>query len=105
MARRFFVYIMTNHSRTLYTGVTNDLLRRVLEHKEGRQAGFTAKYRGSKLVWFEETSSIQAAIEAEKRIKGWLKARKVALIEERNPNWEDLSAGGFGTTDSSLRSE
>ncbi|HEX7928566.1 MAG TPA: GIY-YIG nuclease family protein [bacterium] len=105
MARQYFVYIMTNHSRTLYTGVTNNLERRVIEHKEGRGSKFTGKYRLTKLVWFEECPDIREAIAGEKRIKGWLKTRKVALIEGTNPNWNDLSADWNHTTDSSLRSE
>jgi putative endonuclease len=92
MARRYFVYIMTNHSRTLYTGVTNNIQRRVLEHKEKRNEGFTARYNISKLVWYTETPDIRAAIAHEKRIKGWLRSKKIALIEQLNPNWEDLSA-------------
>jgi len=87
------VYIMTNQYHTvLYTGVTNNILRRSPEHKEKRNPNsFTAKYNLTKLVWYDTTDSIGAAIEMEKRIKGWTRAKKIALITERNPQWNDLS--------------
>jgi putative endonuclease len=85
------VYIMTNNSRTLYAGVTSDLERRVYEHKHKLIEGFTSRYNITKLVWFEAFPDIEQAIEGEKRIKGWLRRKKVALIEAMNPNWEDLS--------------
>jgi putative endonuclease len=83
---------MSSVSRTLYTGVTNDLERRVNEHKTGAVPGFTKRYRIDRLVYFQETDDIGAAIEAEKRIKGLLRAKKIALIEAENPSWRDLSA-------------
>jgi len=86
---------MTNRSKTLYTGVTNDLIRRVYEHKNKMVEGFTKKYNIMKLVYFEETSDVQAAIEREKQIKGWLRSKKIALIESKNPEWKDLSEGWF----------
>jgi len=86
---------MTNRSKTLYTGVTNDLMRRVYEHKNKMVEGFTKKYNITKLVYFEETSDVQAAIEKEKQIKGWLRAKKITLIESKNPEWKDLSEGWF----------
>ncbi len=89
--RTFYVYIMTNHSGTLYTGITNNLVRRVAEHKEGRGSEFTSRYKITRLVYFEETNDVTAAIEREKQIKGWLRARKIALIESVNPQWRDLS--------------
>jgi putative endonuclease len=89
--RTFYVYIMTNKSRTLYTGVTNDLYRRVTEHKEKLLPGFTSKYNINKLVHFEEFPDAISGIEREKQIKGWLRSKKIALIEETNPNWDDLS--------------
>ena len=76
----------------LYTGVTSDLERRVYEHKHSLIPGFTSKYRVNQLVYFEETSDVRAAIEPEKQIKGWLRSKKIALIELANPNWRDLSA-------------
>jgi putative endonuclease len=91
--KEYCVYIMTNRSGTLYTGVTNDLPRRVYEHQHKLIPGFTAKYNITRLVYFETTSDIRAAIGREKQIKGWLRAKKIALIESVNPNWDDLSAG------------
>ena len=90
--KQYYVYIMTNHSRTLYTGVTNDLQRRVGEHKNGNVAGFTSKYNIKSLVYFEATSDIREAIQREKQIKGWLRSKKVELIESSNPLWQDLGA-------------
>ena len=88
----YYVYIMSNVSRTLYVGVTNDLLRRVYEHKQKLSHGFTRKYNLTLLVYFEATPDILAAIPREKQIKGWLRAKKVSLIESVNPEWLDLSA-------------
>jgi putative endonuclease len=82
---------MTNKSGTLYTGVTNNLEKRVFEHKNHLIEGFTKKYKISKLVYFEETSDIRVAISREKQIKGWKRNKKVALIESINPDWKDLS--------------
>ncbi|HEY4759462.1 MAG TPA: GIY-YIG nuclease family protein [Thermoguttaceae bacterium] len=101
----YYVYIMTNKSRTLYTGVTNDLERRVYEHKHKVVKGFTSKYKITKLVWFDTFPDIEQAIESEKRIKGWLRSKKIALIESCNQNWDDLSQGWYENGDSSLRSE
>ena len=86
---------MTNRSGTLYTGITNDLHRRVYEHKNDLISGFTSKYNITRLVYFEETSDVKAAIAREKQIKGWVRAKKVALIEEANHKWRDLSEGWF----------
>ena len=86
---------MTNKSKTLYTGVTNDLQRRVFEHKRLMVRGFTKKYRITKLVYFETGSDIKAAIYREKQIKGWLRKKKIALIESVNPEWKDLSEEWF----------
>ncbi|MCG2770870.1 MAG: GIY-YIG nuclease family protein [Desulfobacterales bacterium] len=88
---QYFVYIMTNKSGTLYTGVTNNLERRIYEHKHHLVKGFTSKYKIGKLVYFEETNDINAAISREKQIKGWLRKKKIALIESMNPGWKDLS--------------
>jgi putative endonuclease len=93
--KQYYIYIMTNNSRTLYTGVTDDLLRRVYEHKNKLIAGFTQKYNITKLVYYEITSDVQAAIQREKQIKGWLRKKKIALIEASNPEWEDLSEGWY----------
>src|SRR5262245_11344839 len=89
--KQFYVYIMTNKSRTLYTGVTNDLERRVYEHKKKLVPGFTAKYNIDRLVYYEATEDVNVAISREKQIKGWLRAKKIALIESTNPKWTDLS--------------
>jgi putative endonuclease len=89
--RQYYIYIMTNASKTLYIGVTNDLMRRVEEHKNGQIKGFTSKYHITKLVYFEQGDNIETAIAREKQIKGWLRNRKIALIESVNPDWRDLS--------------
>ena len=88
----YYVYILTNKNKTvLYTGVTRDLVRRVYEHKTHADPNsFTAKYKIDRLVYFEETSDVEAAIEREKQIKSWSRDRKTDLIFENNPNWVDL---------------
>ena len=88
--RTYYTYILASRSRVLYVGVTNDLARRVGEHKGGL-ARFTKKYRVTRLVYFEEFTDIRAAIAREKEIKGWKRARKISLIESHNPTWEDLA--------------
>jgi putative endonuclease len=108
--RSYFVYILTNRSKTLYTGVTNNLVRRVIEHRSKGVLGFTAKYNITQLVYFEETASVEEAITREKQIKGWLRSKKLELIESFNPDWEDIGAEWDGAVaeeegDSSLRSE
>jgi putative endonuclease len=87
---------MTNKSKTLYAGVTNDIQRRVFEHKKKLIRGFTKRYNITKLVYCESVDDIEAAIGREKQIKGWLRSKKVALIEATNPRWEDLSEEWFG---------
>jgi len=87
---------MASKSRTLYTGVTNNLERRVLEHKRKLVPGFTSKYNIDRLVYFPTFGDIRIAIQREKQIKGWLRAKKVALIVARNPTWQDLSQDWFG---------
>ena len=89
--KQYYVYIMTNRSRTLYTGVTNDLERRVYAHKRKLVKGFTEKYNITRLVHYEATSDVHAAIAREKQIKGWLRVKKIALIESTNPAWKDLT--------------
>ena len=89
---RYFVYIMTNVSRTLYTGVTNNLVRRVYEYKNKIIPGFTSRYNITELVYFEETSNVQAALTREKEIKGWRRAKKSQLIASVNPKWLDRSS-------------
>jgi putative endonuclease len=91
MHGRFWVYIMASKSGTLYTGMTNNLDRRVFEHKNHRMPGFTDKYNCTRLMFFEAFSDPQNAIAREKQIKGWLRSKKIALIESMNPHWEDLA--------------
>jgi putative endonuclease len=89
--KNYYVYILASKKNgVLYVGVTNDLLRRVWEHKEHATKGFASKYFIEKLVYFEETQSIEPAIKREKQLKKWNRAWKVSLIEKENPNWLDL---------------
>ncbi len=88
--RRFYVYMMTNHSRTLYVGITNDLGRRVAQHADGAGGVFTSKYHINQLVYYEEFQRARDAIEREKQIKGYRREKKIALIESVNPHWDDL---------------
>lgn len=89
---QYSTYILTNKSnKVLYVGVTNNLERRVFEHKHKLIPGFTSKYNLNKLVWFENFSDINDAISAEKKIKGWLRIKKIKLIESKNKDWKDLS--------------
>ena len=87
----YYVYMMTNQYRNvLYTGVTNDLVRRVYEHRNHLiKDSFTARYHVTKLVYFEETEDVKSALEREKQIKSWKRTRKDALVESQNPTWED----------------
>ena len=101
----YYVYILTSwNNRVVYVGVTNNLERRVYEHKNKLIDGFTKRYNINKLVYYDHTTDINAAIEREKQIKGWLRKRKNELIESMNPNWSDLSDSWYDK-DSSLRSE
>ena len=111
----YYVYILCSRSRNLYTGVTNNITRRVAEHKQGLVPGFTHKYRIHRLVYLEPHEDVRAAICREKQIKAWRREKRVALIERDNPAWDDLAAGWFTLVgkekaekrraDSSLRSE
>jgi putative endonuclease len=91
----YYVYIMTNRSKTLYTGVTGDLEKRVFEHKQGIKGEFAARYKIDRLVYLERFGDIRAAIAREQQIKGWLRSKKIALIVSMNPEWKDLSEGWF----------
>ncbi len=93
--RVYFAYIVSSRSHTLYIGVTGNLLRRVFEHKQKTHEGFSAKYNCNRLVWFERFSSPRGAIAREKQLKGWNRAKKIALIEKANPTWSDLSEGWY----------
>ena len=90
--RSYWTYIMASRRRTLYIGVTNDLLRRFFEHKTGLTSGFAKRYGCESLVFFEEAATPYVAITREKQLKGWVRARKVELIESANPEWKDLSS-------------
>jgi len=93
----YYVYILASQRNgTLYVGVTNDLIRRGHEHRHKLAEGFTAKYGVDRLVWFESTDSIEAAITREKQLKHWNRAWKIALIEKSNPQWLDLYPGLLG---------
>ena len=89
--KTYYVYIMASESGRLYTGVTNNLERRVAEHKSGTNEGFSKKYRTKKLVYYDSTPDVRSAIAREKQIKGWLRSKKKALIENMNPHWKDLA--------------
>jgi len=90
--RQYFVYILTNYIRsTLYIGVTNNLYRRVFEHKSKTKRGFTERYNVKYLVWYDEINDINEAIYREKQLKKWNRAWKERLINEINPEWKDLS--------------
>jgi putative endonuclease len=88
--RQFYVYILSSRSRTLYTGVTSDLAVRLAQHRAGSSA-FTSKYRIERLVYYTTFSHAMDAIRAEKQIKAWTRAKRVALITSINPTWRDLS--------------
>jgi putative endonuclease len=92
MDKQYYVYIMTNRYNTVtYTGVTNDLLRRINEHKEKTVEGFTSRYRINKLVYYEVAEEIESAINREKQIKSLTRQNKISLINKMNPKWQDLS--------------
>jgi putative endonuclease len=95
--KQYYVYIMASRSRVLYTGITNDLIKRVFEHKNRLIGGFTKKYNVINLVYYEVADDVQAAIQREKQVKGWLRKKKIALIEAMNPEWKDLSEGWYKT--------
>ncbi len=92
---QYYVYIMTNERWTLYTGMTNDLERRVYQHKTKQAPGFNTKYNITKLVYFESTDEVQVAIAREKEIKGWRRSKKTDLINSSNPAWNDLAADWY----------
>ena len=100
----YYVYLLASRSRTLYVGVTNDLVRRVEEHKAGPPGSFTTRYRVNRLVHFEATDDVRAAIAREKQIKRWRRAKKLDLVARSNPDWADLSERWRGSTVPSLRS-
>ena len=94
MTGRYYVYLVTNwNNKVMYLGVTNNLERRLYEHKNKLVKGFTEKYNVNKLVYFEETQDVTAAIAREKEIKKWRREKKNQLVNRMNPNWKDLSSG------------
>ena len=90
--RTFYVYLLASKSRRLYVGVTNNLERRLFEHKSKQIDGFTKQYNIDRLVYFEQTTDVLSAITREKQIKSWSRSKKIVLIEASNPSWEDMSA-------------
>jgi putative endonuclease len=95
-SKQYYVYITACASKRLYVGVTNNLQRRILEHRGEGVDSFAKKYAITKLVYFEHTHEIMSAIKREKQIKGWIRAKKIALIESLNPTWRDLYSELFG---------
>jgi putative endonuclease len=93
--RRYYVYILSNRSKSLYVGVTNDLRRRVWEHKFEGGSAFCKRYKIDRLVYYETFEDVRNAIGREKRIKGWLRIKKIGLIVAMNPAWKDLSGGWY----------
>jgi len=91
--KHYYIYIMTSPSGTLYTGMTNDLKRRVYQHKHKLIEGFTKRYDVTRLAYYEETQDVQTAIAREKEIKSWRRSKKLELIKSLNPKWQDLSDG------------
>jgi putative endonuclease len=88
--QRYYTYLMASRSRVLYVGMTNNLARRVREHKQKEGNSFTARYNVTRLVWYHSFPRAEDAIAAEKTIKGWVRRKKVAMIEKENPEWNDL---------------
>jgi len=90
--KTYYIYLLTNwNNKVMYVGVTNNLQRRIFEHKEKSMKGFTEKYNVHKLVYFEQTSNVEAALNREKEIKKWRREKKNRLVENANPFWRDLS--------------
>jgi putative endonuclease len=93
----YYVYILSNNTGTLYIGVTNNLERRLFEHHSEEYTGFTHKYNLKSLVYYETINSIESAILREKQLKGWRRSKKISLIEQMNPGWQDLSIDASAT--------
>ena len=91
MREKFWTYIVASIGGTLYIGMTNDLARRLFDHKHGNIDGFSAKYKCTRLVYFESFDNVLKAIDREKQLKGWRRSKKIALIEKLNSHWEDLA--------------
>ena len=93
--RQYYVYMLASKTRRLYVGMTNDLHRRVLQHRTKAIEGFASKYNIERLVWYEATSQVLDAIAREKHIKGWRRQKKIEVIEEDNPGWTDLASDWY----------
>lgn len=91
MHKEYSVYIMASRTKVVYTGVTGNLEERVWQHKNKTTKGFTSRYNVNKLVYYALTNDIHSALEFEKQIKGWVRKKKIELIESMNPNWDDLA--------------
>lgn len=91
----YYVYIMTNRSKTLYIGITSKLVQRVLQHRTGAFIGFTSRYKMNRLVYWEQFKDVNMAIAREKQLKGWTRVKKIQLIVNENPTWADLAADWF----------
>lgn len=103
--KRYYVYFLSNISKMIYTGFTNNLMNRVTQHKENKRDGFTKKYNLHKLVYYEEFQDVRKAIAREKELKGWRREKKVALIEKHNPKWKDLSKNIENDLDSDSKTD
>jgi len=91
MQQKYWTYIAASKSGTLYVGMTNDIVRRMWEHKSGEFEGFASKYHCDRLVYWESFDDVRKAIDREKQLKGWRRSKKIALIESLNPRWQDLA--------------
>jgi len=104
-SQKYYVYLMTNRSKTIYTGMTNGLRKRMLQHKLGIHEGFTCKYKVDRLVYWESYGRVLHAIAREKQIKGWLRIKKIQLIVSVNPTWADLSREMFPDLEEEVQKE
>jgi putative endonuclease len=102
---KFYVYIMSSQSGTLYTGFSNSIYDRALQHKQGKTKGFTQKYGCNRLVYYEQFQYVRSAIAREDEIKGWSRKKKIAMIESINPKWDDLAEGWGGPIRASFRGQ
>jgi putative endonuclease len=100
--KTYFTYIVASRSQTLYIGATSNLLKRVFQHKQKTYPGFSATYNCNRLVWLERFLGPGHAIAREKQLKGWIRAKKIALIEKTNPAWVDLSEGWYAIDPSKM---
>ena len=95
LTHRYFTYILTNRRRNLYVGYTNNLQRRIYQHKRGLRQGFSKRHNITSLAYYEETADVLSALAREKQLKGWRRNKKIALIESLNPEWNDLAQDWF----------